>query len=137
QDLPGPARSPPPAKVLVGVAGALSLGSLPRVAPGAGITLEVAFPRRFALRADALYWFPVTVETPRGVGATFQAVSGTLALCPALGAEGRALAFFVCGGVQTTALFASPHELDGPRRTARAWPQGVLELTLRVRLGEE
>lgn len=135
QDLPETATTRA-ATFYMGPAVAASAGSLPRVAPGVGLSLSVAAHRRVTLHADALYWFPVAVETSRGLGATFQGLSGAVLVCPAIAPDRRTLQVGLCGGLHTTALFASPRRLDGPRRAVRVLPQGVLSLALRARLGE-
>ena len=120
--------------VQFGVGGAVLSGTMPRMGAGVSLAFGVDLLPRLRLRSDGSYWLPVSVETPRGVGAKLQAYTLGLALCPRLSRASTAVALWFCGGGQLGGLTSSPRLLVGPAKQTRLLGQALLELTLAVRL---
>ena len=121
----------------LGVLAAGLSGTLPRMTAGFGLVLAVPLLARLDLQLGANYWLPVTIATSQGLGASFQAVAGEVALCPRLTSELGRFALSLCGGVQLGALLSSPRELEGPQRQARLSAQLLVELRLFAQLSRQ
>jgi hypothetical protein len=108
--------------------------TLPRADVGVGLSfaLDPAAPLR--VRVDASYWLPVIAENLRGVGATFQAARGGVAVCPRLSPPAAPVRVFACAGVQLGALISAPRMLTGLPHQTRLLVQPNVELAIAVRL---
>jgi hypothetical protein len=114
---------------LGGYVGALS-GAQPRITAGVGLSALVRVRPRLDLSFLASYWLPVVIETAAGLGARFQGVDATAAVCPRLTPPAWKVGAFLCGGFQLGALLASPRGLDGPALQARLSARALFELKL-------
>jgi len=108
--------------------------TLPRPDVGVGLSFALDLPVPLRVRVDTSYWLPVIAENVRGVGATFQAARGGVALCPRLTPAAATVGLFFCAGVQLGALISSPRMLTGMAHQARLLVQPNVELAVAVRL---
>jgi len=106
------------------------LGTLPRPDAGVGLALASQFGRRMLARIDASYWFPVTARVPGGPGGRFHAFGLAGSLCARLPRSSHGIGTSLCGGAQLSILQASPLELPGTGRRARAFGQAFLAFAL-------
>jgi len=106
----------------IGAKVSLAQAPLPRIALSAGPAVYLALGSIVRLHASAAYWLPVSIETPRGVGAKLEALSLELAACAHIW-QGLGL----CTGIESGALIASPQRLVGPERQVRLLAHGILE----------
>lgn len=96
-------RSPPPdaPDVGLGLEGALLWHGAPRTNIGVGPALRVALGRVLELRSSAAYFWPVVLQSSRGIRATVHTVSVATRLCPRLiGRADDGLTLYACTGLQ-------------------------------------
>ena len=117
-----------------GVSLGLLSGSLPRVAPGVGLSLVQPVSNTLRVRADGSYWLPQTGTNGAGVGATMSAATGGLALCPEWTLGHTRWSLQGCAGGQLGALMATPRGLQRPAPARRLLAQVVVELGLSLRV---
>ena len=128
---PAPRRAVEPG---VGVFAGVLSGTLPRADLGVGLALALDPPAPVRFRLDASYWLPVIAETPRGVGARFEAVRAGFSLCPRLLPSGEAVGLWVCAGAELGGLISTPRMLTGMDHQARLLVQPNVEISLAVRV---
>lgn len=121
-------------RVSVSAGAAVSHGSLPRLAPGLWLALEIRLSSWLRVRTDGAYWRSITQRVPARPGATMSAFTGGLALCPGWSSERTRMGVGACLGGQLGAVVASPLGLVGPDRAARLLAQATLEVGASLRL---
>ena len=109
-------------------------GTLPRIAPGVGLSLAQPVLGTLHVRADGSYWLPQTSSNQAGIGASMSAVSGGLALCPEWTLGHSRWSIHACAGGQLGALLATPHDLARPAPARRLLAQVTVELGLSLRV---
>jgi hypothetical protein len=127
-------RRKPTSDLSFGAGIGLLSGTLPRVTPGPSLLLGANVRAWLRLRAEAAYWLPVSILTPRGVGAKLQAIGLTLTACTIGPPGGGATQLWLCGGAQLGASFSQPRKLEGASLQARLLAQALLELRLSRRI---
>jgi hypothetical protein len=121
------AAGPIPLRIELGLGGAFLLNMLPRGSFGVGAALALDLGSQLQVRADALYWLPLEVETGSGIRARLQAGSLALRICPRLARVGSAQ-LRACAGAQLGTLINSQLEPEGPETQVRLLAQGLVEL---------
>lgn len=125
---------PQPTRWFGALSGGAELGLLPRASAAldAGVGLVLGSGLSVALRAG--YALPVQAETARGAGGRFQALLGTLSVCPALSHPGRRSVLRGCLGVALDALLATPVGLVGAGSATRLAAALPVSLSLTTQL---
>jgi hypothetical protein len=129
-----PATAATDTQIGFGVGGEVVSSTLPRAAFAAGPSLTLAVGEVLAFHADAAYWFPVSIETQRGVGAKLEALSVALRACVKFWG-GRVFGLHSCAGAEMGALIESPLRLAGPTHQTRLLAHALLDLRLQTRIG--
>jgi hypothetical protein len=118
-----------------GVSGSVVSVPLPTttVSAGPSLSLEVGSLLRF--RADAAYYWPVTIKTRAGVGAKLHAFSVALRACFGLWGDPSVFVLRLCVGTELGAIVSTPLELYGPERQTRLLAHGTLDFRWEKQLG--
>jgi hypothetical protein len=136
-DEPALEQSADSSDVHFGIGASVNLQSvpLPRVTVSGGLASTLELGRVLRFHADAAYWLPVAIQTPRGVGATLHAFSLALRACARFWGERHSFGLSLCAGAEGGPLIATPRGLEGPARQVRLLAHGLLELRWEAYLG--
>jgi hypothetical protein len=127
----------PDVRLAFGLSGSAISTPLPRMTSSAGPALSLGIGSLLRLRADAAAYWPVAIQTTRGVGARMYALSMALRACVRVLGEPSGFVLRVCAGSELGALTATPLGLaKGPARQTRLLAAGLLDLRLEKQLAD-